>query len=98
MSFVPILVAVCGLGVVVSVIGILVSFRSVKAGHGASPSGIAINVSGIVLTLLAVTITFLVAIAKSGLWLLAILIIPIPAFAIVLVVGAVQGLQGRHRP
>lgn len=78
--------------------GSYLNFRSVRSGQGPSPGGLAIQVAGIVVALVAVIAMFLVAIEKSGLWPATILLIPIVAFAVVIGLGALQGLRGRRRP
>lgn len=98
MSIVPVLIVLFGLGFGGIAIGGYVNFRSVRSGRGPSPTGIAIQVAAIVLVLISVSLTFLIAIAKSELWPVTILLIPILLFAIILMIGAIQGLRGRRRP
>ena len=98
MSIIAVLIVLLTLSFVGILLGSYVNLRSVRSGHGPSPTGLAIQVAANVVVLLVVSVTFFVAIEKSGLWPATILLIPILAFGVILVIGAVQGLRGRRRP
>ena len=98
MTLLPVAMMLFGLSFAGVAIGSYINFRSVRSGHGPSPTGLAIQMAAIVVVLLVVSVTFFVAIEKSGLWQATILLIPILAFGVILVIGAVQNLRGRRRP
>ena len=79
-------------------VGGYVNLRSVRSGHGPSPTGNAIQVVAIFVVFLSGSFTLLIAIAKSGLWAAALLLIPMLIVPVILLLGAVQGLRARRRP
>jgi hypothetical protein len=80
------------------VIGTYLHLKSTRAGTGPSPTGIAIQVTAIVVVLLLVSAVFVIAIVKSGLWPLVVLVVPFPAVAGVLAIAAVRNLRARRPP
>ena len=98
MSIIAVLIVLLTLSFVGILLGSYVNLRSVRSGHGPSPAGIAIQVATIVVVLLSGSFALLIAIANSGLWAAAFLLIPMLIVPVILLLGAVQGLRARRRP
>ena len=98
MSIIAVAIGLFTLSFVGILLGSYVNLRSVRSGHGPSPTGIAIQVVAIVVVLLSGSFALLIAIAKSGLWAAAFLLIPMLIVPVILLLGAVRGMRAWRRP
>lgn len=88
-----VLLGAWGAGVAAILFGAYLNFRSIRAGRGPSRSAIAIVALTGAIVLLGVAGVGLLLIAREGWWPASPLLLPLVIVAVVLVVGAVQGLR-----